>query len=74
MTTVTIPKELTKKGDLVVIPKSEYEEFLKFRRAVRIAEPTRSEKRAIERGRKELRAGRFISWEKLKNDLARRSR
>lgn len=28
MTTVTIPKKLTKKGDLVVIPRQEYEKFL----------------------------------------------
>lgn len=31
MTTITIPKELTKIGDLVLIPKKEYEEFLKLR-------------------------------------------
>lgn len=31
MTTITIPKELTKMGDLVLIPKKEYEEFLKLR-------------------------------------------
>ncbi|MBU4298593.1 hypothetical protein KJ636_00935 [Patescibacteria group bacterium] len=31
MTTITIPKEIAKRGDLVLIPKSEYEEFLKLR-------------------------------------------
>ena len=30
MTTVTIPKKLTQKGDLVIIPRKEYERFLKF--------------------------------------------
>ena len=74
MGTVTIPKELTKKGDLVVIPRSEYEEFLSFRRAFRITQPTKAEKRAIDRGRKEFRQGKFIALEKLKNELARRSR
>lgn len=28
MTAITIPKNLTKKGDLVIIPRSEYEKFL----------------------------------------------
>lgn len=28
MTTITIPKELARKGDLVLIPRKEYEQFL----------------------------------------------
>ena len=28
---VTIPKKLARKGDLILIPRSEYEEFLKLR-------------------------------------------
>ena len=35
MTTVTIPKELAKQGDLVLVPKKEYEELLGWRRAVK---------------------------------------
>lgn len=30
MTTLTIPKKLTKKGDLVIIPRKEYEDLLRF--------------------------------------------
>lgn len=37
MTTVTIPKELAKKGDLVLVPRKEYEAFLGWRKAVRPA-------------------------------------
>jgi len=29
---ITIPKEIVKKGELVIIPKSEYEEFLRLRK------------------------------------------
>ena len=29
---ITIPKEIAKKGDLVLIPRSEYEEFLRLRK------------------------------------------
>jgi len=32
METVTIPKKLSQKGDLVVIPRKEYEELLKARK------------------------------------------
>ena len=32
---ITIPKEMTKKGDLVLIPRSEYEEFLRLRQRIR---------------------------------------
>lgn len=30
MPSITIPKELTKKGELVIIPRKEYEEFLRI--------------------------------------------
>lgn len=30
MTTITIPQKLAKKGDLVIIPRKEYERFLKI--------------------------------------------
>jgi len=29
---ITIPKEIVKKGELVIIPKGEYEEFLRLRK------------------------------------------
>jgi len=29
---ITIPKEIVKKGDLVLIPRKEYEEFLRLRK------------------------------------------
>lgn len=32
MTTVTIPKKVTKGEELVVIPRKDYEEFLRFRK------------------------------------------
>ena len=32
MPTITIPKELAKKGDLVVVPRKEYEEFLRLKK------------------------------------------
>lgn len=34
MATITIPKELTKKGELVIIPRKEYEEFLRISKII----------------------------------------
>jgi len=55
---ITIPKELAKRGDLVLIPRKEYEEFLKLRKqreweekdtneAIRIFKKERKEKKLI---------------------------
>ncbi len=32
---ITIPKEIFKKGDLVLIPRKEYEEFLKLKKQIK---------------------------------------
>ena len=56
MTTVTIPKKTADK-ELVLIPKREYEEFLRLQKIFRIVQPSNSERRIIERGRKEIKAG-----------------
>ncbi len=55
---ITIPKEIAKKGELVLIPRSEYEEFLKLRRqkeweekdtdeAIRIFKKEKKEKKLL---------------------------
>lgn len=40
MTTITIPKELTKIGDLVLMSKKEYEEFLRLREKKNVKKKT----------------------------------
>ncbi len=74
MITLTIPEKLTKKGDLVLIPKSEYKEFLRFRKFIRVVQPTSSERKAIARGRAEVKQGSVVLWSDVKHGLARRSR
>jgi hypothetical protein len=71
MTIITIPKELAKKGDLVLVPKSEYREFLNFRKLIKTAKSTKSEKKAIARGRREIKSGQYLPWSGFKNELAR---
>lgn len=69
MATLTIPKKLASRDDLVVIPKKEYEELLSLRRAIPVFKPTRADIKDLERARKNFRAGKFIEWRKLKNEL-----
>ncbi|MBU1160066.1 hypothetical protein KKD04_02710 [Patescibacteria group bacterium] len=69
MTTITIPKELSKKGELVIIPRTEYDEFLELKKVIPTFKPTRSDLLALKRGRKAIKEGKYITWRKLKNEL-----
>lgn len=66
---IAIPKELSKKGELVILPRSEYEEFLRLKKVIPLIEPTRSEKKAIQAGRKEIKEGRYVNLKQLKDEL-----
>ena len=66
---ITIPKELAEKGELAVIPRSEYERFLRWQKSVKIFKPTVAEKRAVREGRREIRNGKYLTSRQLKNKL-----
>lgn len=72
MTTMTIPKAfLRAKDDLILISRKEYES-LSARPPVREFTPTKSDLRALARMRKNRAAGKLISLDVLKRDLASR--
>lgn len=73
MTTITIPKEIARKGDLVIIPRQEYEEFLELKKAISVFEPTASDKRALAEARKNKRKGNLLTLHELKNKLGIRN-
>ncbi len=66
---ITIPKNLSKEKDLVVMSRSEYEDYLKLEKVVPIVEINISEEIAIKKGRKEIRSGSYLDLKKLKNGL-----
>ena len=66
---ITIPRELSKKGELVIIPRSDYEEFLRLRKVIPLVESTLSEKRAIRDGRKEIKEKDYTTLKQLKDEL-----
>ena len=66
---ISIPKELSKKGDLVIMPRSDYEEFLRLKKIIPLVESTLSEKKAIQAGRKEIQQGKYLTLKQLKDEL-----
>ncbi len=70
MKIVTIPKDLMKKGDLVVIPRQDYEQLLKRQKVIPVAKLTPSERKALERGRRDIRIGDYVPLDTLVNELA----
>ncbi len=72
MTTVTIPKELARKGDLVLVPRKEYEAFQSWARAVNRTKefkPTRAQLLELKRAREDYRKGKFVTLDELKREL-----
>ena len=76
MTTLTIPKELTKKGELVIIPREDYEEFShwqKFMKSFKTYTPAAAEKRMIQKAREDYKKGRYLTIHELKRKLGIKS-
>ncbi len=75
MTTITIPKELSRKGELVIIPREDYEELLHFRlKNIKEVKMTPLQKRMLERARRNLRRGKFLTIHELKRKLGIKDR
>ena len=66
---ITIPRELARKDDLIVIPRREYEELLKLRKIVPLVKLTPAQKRDLEQARKEYARGEYITLERLEREL-----
>ena len=66
--TITIPRTLARKGDLVVIPRSEYEAFCGWKKIKEFA-PSPSQKKALLRAERNLRLGKTFSYHELVSKL-----
>ena len=66
---IAIPRELSRKGELVIIPRSDYDDFLRLKKAIPLIEASLSEKKAIQLGRKEIRQGKYLTFGQLRNEL-----
>ena len=68
MSTLTIPKNITRGAEPVVLPRKEYEKILNAR-MIPEYEPTAQEKKALARVRKNRAAGRFLTLDELRQKL-----
>jgi hypothetical protein len=70
MATITIPKKITKGEELVVIPRKDYEEFLRFRlKKDEELTLTSSQKRRLQKARVNLAKGKYLTIYELKSKL-----
>lgn len=72
MNTITIPKMLTKKGDLVIVPRKEYESLLELKKITEY-KPTAIHKKALIRAERNLAQGKTLSYNELKQKLGFRN-
>ena len=70
MNVITIPRKLAQKGDLVVVPRREYEALVRKQpKYIPVVGLTASEKRMIARSEKEFVRGEYLTLEELEHEL-----
>ncbi len=68
MTTIIIPRKITRGEELVVIPRKDYEELLELKKIPEF-QPAVSQKKALIRARKNRKNGNFLTFNELKKKL-----
>ncbi|MBI2024455.1 hypothetical protein HYT00_03660 [Candidatus Giovannonibacteria bacterium] len=68
MTSITIPKQLAKKGDLVVLSRKEYEELLELKK-IKEFSPTRAQKNSLKKAENNLKRNKTLSYNGLVRKL-----
>jgi len=70
MTTITIPKKITKGEELIIIPRKEYEGFLRYRlKEYEELTLTPFQKRRLQKARGNLAKGKYLTIHELKSKL-----
>ncbi|MDP3934723.1 MAG: hypothetical protein Q8Q46_00650 [Candidatus Giovannonibacteria bacterium] len=68
MNTITIPKKMAQKDDLIVIPRKDYE-FLRQLRVMKEFSPSTAQKKALAQAEKNLKKGKTLSFNELVHKL-----
>ncbi len=68
MNTITIPKKIASRDDLIIIPRKEYEALLELRRFKEFS-PTAIQKKALARAESNFRSGKTLSYHELVKKL-----
>lgn len=73
MTTITIPKNLIKNDDLIIIPRREYEEFYQWKETAKLFKtfaPTTVQKKDLKKSRDDYKQKKYLTLDELKRKLA----
>jgi len=62
MRIVTIPKTLARQGDLVIIPRRDYEKLVELKK-IREFRPTIAQRKALARAQRKLKKGKSLSYD-----------
>ena len=68
MPTITTPKKLAQKDDVVMVPRKEYEALIELRKT-REFTPTAAQKRALVKAEQNVKRGKTLSYHELVRKL-----
>ena len=68
MKAVTIPREVARHDDLVVVPRKEYEALLEIR-TIQEFSPTLEQRKALVKAERNLKLGKSLSYDELTRAL-----
>lgn len=68
MPTLTIPRKLIQKDDLVIVPRKEYEALTELRKTAEFT-PTAAQRRALAKAEQNLKVGKTLSYHGLVRKL-----
>ena len=69
-----IPKNLIKEKKLIIVPKRDYDEFLRWRKTIKFFTPTTAQKKDFIAARRDYKKGKFTTLHALKRELGRSSK
>ena len=73
MSTITIPKKVTKGEELIVISRKDYEEFSRWQKTFQPFKefaPTSAQKKDLKQARREYQKGEYLTIYELRQKLA----
>jgi PHD/YefM family antitoxin component YafN of YafNO toxin-antitoxin module len=68
MDAITIPRKLVRQGDLVIVPRKEYEALKELSKTAEFA-PTAAQRKALAKAEQNLKAGKTLSYYELVRKL-----
>ena len=69
MNTAVEFKKISKNKDIITVSRQEYEALLEKQRFIPVVNLTFSEKKALEKARREMAKGDYLTLDELKNEL-----